>query len=387
MDFRVVAWRISAGAVALVDWERGIVRLISAAERAFDALKYHVAESLERRRPLLIFPYLGYGSPHFIYLKGRVLVDKGIRLASEGDSAWVNLLNMYRRFESDEIPFARVLVRFQETEQQVIADEEGFFEVSLSLAKPLPKGALWQEIDLELIEPQPWDGMPVRAQGRVRIVAPQSEFGVISDIDDTVVYTGVTSRLQMARTVFLRNAHTRLPLEGVAAFYQALQAGSTGFGHNPLFYVSGSPWNLYDLFTQFFEINEIPAGPLIFRDWGLSQDSFLSIRHSHFKLNAIRRILESYPALPFILIGDSGEEDPEIYAEVAQDYPGRILAVYIHVVQRVGRKVTHDRRSELLGRLAREVESLGSRMFLSAETGDMVRDAAGRGWIQLPAGF
>lgn len=361
--------------------ERRVISLISSVEHAYDSYKRQLGSSFISRRSLLIYPYLGYGSPDFVYLKGRVLVDKGIRPARRRDSAWANLVNMYRRFESDEIPFARLLVRLPGHEQLVQADEEGFFEVRLNLTDSLPAGLRWQTLDVELIEPTRGDGEPVRAQGHVLIVPPGAEFGVISDIDDTVVQTGATNRLRMVFTVFLRNAHTRLPLEGVAHFYRALQEGASGAGWNPLFYVSSSPWNLYDLFLQFFQINDIPTGPLIFRDWGIAESSMLSFQHRRFKLNAIRRILEDYPNLPFILIGDSGEEDPEIYTEVIRTFPRRILAAYIRDVQAGtgGRK----RRREALERLAEEVETLGSSMVLAAQTSDMVRHAARCGWICL----
>ncbi len=365
--------------------ERMAVRFISKVEHTYDGIKRLLARSAGRR-PLLIYPYLGYGSSNFVYLKGRVLVDKGIQPGRKRDSAWVNLVNMYRRFESDEIPFARLLVRISDHEQLVQADEEGFFEVRLNLKRALPEGVLWQMVDLELIEPLSPARGPVQAQGRALIVPQKAEFGVISDIDDTVVQTGATNRWRMALTVFLRNAYTRLPLEGVAYFYRALQRGASGAGWNPLFYVSSSPWNLYDLFIQFFQINEIPEGPLIFRDWGISENSMLSFQHRKFKLSAIHRILEAYPNLPFILIGDSGEEDPQIYAEVIRAYPGRVLAAYIRDVQGDRRSLSWKRRREALTLLAGELKSLGSDMLLFAETSDMVRDAARRGWIHLSPG-
>lgn len=370
----------------MTNWERRIVRLISGVERAYDGLKLRLGGSLGRRRPLLIYPYLGYGSQNFVYLKGRVLVDKNIQPARQQDSVWVNLVHMYRRFESDEIPYARLRVRLREQEQLIQADEEGFFEARFNPANPLPEGLLWKVVDLELIEPFVPEGKSARAEGSALIVSPRADFGVISDVDDTVVQTGATNRLRMALTVFLRNAHTRLPLEGVAHFYRALQAGPTGAGRNPLFYVSSSPWNLYDLFFQFFQINKIPIGPLIFRDWGISQNSMLSFQHKKFKLSAICRILDDFPTLPFILIGDSGEEDPEIYAEVVRGYPGRILTAYIRDVQGERLGGSNKKRRVALERLVDEVDTLGSSMVLAARTIDMVRHASGRGWINLTPG-
>jgi phosphatidate phosphatase APP1 len=361
-----------------------IAHLIHRMEQAYDRVKYRSGRSWGNQDPLIIYPYLGYGSPRFVYLKGRVLADKGITPAQESDSVWVNLRNMYRRFESDEVPFALVLARFEGIEQACQADEEGYFEVMLELTDPVEPANPWLDVALELLEANgaPVKLNPVRASGRALMVSPDASFGVISDVDDTVVYTGASSMIKMAGTVFLRNAHTRLPLDGVAEFYRSLQEGSRAAEPNPLFYVSSSPWNLYDLFEQFFRIHGLPDGPLILRDWGFEKDSLLSIRHSRFKLAAIRKILNAYPGLPFILLGDSGEEDPEIYAEVMRLHPGRILAAYIRDVNSYGiRRRTGIRRRESVQSLVKEAEGLGSAMLLSPDTQTMVLHARSRGWI------
>lgn len=90
----------------------------------------------------------------------------------------------------------------------------------------------------------------------------KAKFGVISDLDDTVIQTNVLSVLQAAHNTFLHNAYTRLAFPGVAAFYQALQQGQDG-SMNPIFYVSNMPWNLYDLMNDFFDMRHIPRGPIL----------------------------------------------------------------------------------------------------------------------------
>jgi phosphatidate phosphatase APP1 len=178
----------------------------------------------------------------------------------------------------------------------------------------------------------------------------------------------------MARIVFLGNARTRLPFPGVAAFYQALQGGVQGSAQNPLFFLSSSPWNLYDLLIEFFRLQEIPAGPLFLRDWGISAGELLPTGHHAHKLGVLRQILELYPWLPFILIGDSGQEDPEIYRAVLDDFPGRILAIYI-------RDVSPDERDEGVRKLALEVADAPSSLVLAPDTVAMAQHAAAQGWI------
>ena len=356
-------------------------KIAHAVERIFDWIKYRAGARVSSDATLVIIPYVGYGTGRFIELKGRVLEDKGIKPAQETDRVWDNLLNMYRRFESDEVPNARVLARFQDVEQEISADGEGFFEVSLRFENPQSHESSWQHIRLELLDPlNPGDGKVV-AEGQAMIVASEADFGVISDIDDTVVHTGVTSRLKLAGTILLKNAYTRLPLKGVANFYNALQNGRGGGTRNPLFYVSSSPWNMYDLFREFFQINNIPDGPIFLRDWGFEAQSMLAENNRKYKLNAIYNILDRFPDLNFILIGDSGEEDPEIYTQVIRTYPQRILGVYIREVKHNAKRVDEIRE------LARQVESYGSVLVLAEDAHVMAAHAAKEGWTGSPAAF
>ena len=159
-----------------------------------------------------------------------------------------------------------------------------------------------------------------------------AEYGIISDIDDTIIKTTATSLMAMSRNTFFHNAHSRLPFAGVSEFYKSLQLGRNGKRNNPFCYVSSSPWNLYDLLIDFLDLNEIPEGPLLLRDFGLDVNKESSGHMGH-KFKEINQILEAYPHLQFVLIGDSGQEDPKIYREIVSAFPGRILAIYIRDVQ------------------------------------------------------
>jgi phosphatidate phosphatase APP1 len=325
-----------------------------------------------------IIPYNGFGNPYRLYLKGRVLEDQGIPPAMDNDSLWENILNMYKRMESDEVPHARLVARFEGQEQLITCDEEGYFEVDLKLTEPLPVDRLWHTVELELLDPIPTKQTePVRARGEVLVPPASAEYMVISDVDDTVVKTDATHLLRMARTVFLGNAHTRLPFPGVAAFYRALYKGSSGENWNPLFYVSGSPWNLYDLLVDFFHLQNIPVGPVLaLRDWGLTENEVLPIHNEKFKLATIRRMLDFYPNLPVLLVGDSGQEDPEIYSQIVREYPKRILAVYI-------RNVSRDlRRADSIRQLAKKAIDAGSDLILAENTVAIAEHAVQKGWIR-----
>ena len=82
-----------------------------------------------------------------------MLEDKGISPASEDDSVWDNLANMYKRFASAEVPHARLLARFQGLDYEIQADDEGYFDLWLEPTHPLPTGRLWHDVELELLSP------------------------------------------------------------------------------------------------------------------------------------------------------------------------------------------------------------------------------------------
>ena len=297
---------------------------------------------------ILVEPYAGYGTRRKALVRGRVLEDEGIGPAAAGDRRWRNFAAFLRRMESDEVPFARVRIHGKTLQ----ADREGYF--GAALAGRYEPG--WNEVPVELA-----DRPGVKARARVLVPSPAARFGVVSDIDDTVVYSHVTRKLRMLLTVALSNARTRKPFAGVAAFYQALHRGV-----NPFFYVSKSPWNLYAPLVEMLDHQGLPAGPLLLRDFGWRMEK----RH---KEAAIAAILDTYPGLPFVLVGDSGEKDPEIYAGIVRRYRDRIRAIYIRSVS--------DKRVAAVEKLAAEVAKTGCQLVLAPNTEIAAMHAAAEGLI------
>lgn len=310
---------------------------------------------LARRRkdPLIILPYLTYGTTRRLKVCGRVLEDEGIPAAADVHTGWRNLIAFYKRLESDEVPGARV--RATDFGTEATTDGDGYFKLELD-GKAL---AGWNEIHLQLVEPP-----GPTAIARVLVPSAAARFGVISDIDDTIVASNVANKLRMVLTVALTNSRARKPFQGVAAFYRALHAGV-----NPVFYVSKSPWNLYVPLVEYLEVQGLPLGPLMLRDFGLR------LERNH-KTKAIEEILATYPRMKFILIGDSGEADPEIYAGIVRRFPERILAVYIRSVSR--------KRILEVEKLVGEVAKTGCQLILAPEADLAAAHAAAEGLIQAP---
>ncbi|WP_147373848.1 App1 family protein [Massilia cavernae] len=325
-------------------------------------------------RSLMALPYLGFGNAGKLWIKGRVLDEPGFREQTSEDSRWRNMLALYQRLDSDEVEGARVRATFQGQSVDTVTDSGGYFSFELTPAASAGPG--WQAVELELPGTRGADGQPMRTSAEVLVPPPTARFGIISDIDDTVLWTNVTNKLNMALMLARSNAHTRKPFKGVAAFYRALNRGAGGDEGNPVFYVSSSPWHLFGPLVEFMRLQGLPLGPLLLRELGV-RDVFRPARHTSHKLDKIELIMSYYPKLQFVLIGDSGERDPEIYAEVVRRHPQSVRVIYI-------RNVNPDpSRIEALDRLIEEVSATGTQLILAPDSVFAAAHAAAEGLIHV----
>lgn len=316
--------------------------------------------------------YLGYGTGRRVLLLARAMQEEHIAPPVTGQSRWANLVATLQRLDSVPLPFARVRATVGGGTYEAVADDEGFVHAWLTLAPALPASG-WHAGEVVLMDP-PGATLPDPRPGIASFLVPPplARFGVVSDLDDTVIQSEVANFLRAARIVLTENALTRLPFPGVAEFYRALVKGGGDGQDNPIFYVSSSPWNLHDVIHGFLEAQGIPRGPILLRDWDLG----MRMReHRVHKLRLIREILDTYPWLPFILIGDSTQEDPEVYSALVREYPSRILAVYIRNVS------PNPGRSRRILELAAEVEEAGSALILADDTHAAAMHAADRGYV------
>ena len=351
-------------------WKKIAHRVALRVEEEFELRKARLREDpTPRAEDIVIVPYRSFGDPSSLHVRGRVLRDRNISPAGEHETVWRNMVNVYKRLASDEIPGARLVAAFRGAEIEATADEEGYFHFEF----PVALGGAhhgWHEVQLRLAD----DGDGKTAVAHVLVPSTDAEYGIISDLDDTVVQTGATALTSMVRTVLMHNAHTRIPFEGVSAFYRALHRGNRGEELNPIFYVSSGPWNLYDLYADFLAHQKIPAGPIMLGDYGIDEETFIHDPHDEHKLRAVRGIMNAYPQLRFILIGDSGQRDPEIYSEVVRQFPGRVAVVYI-------RDVTVPERDAVVHSLRDSLREAGGEMVLVQSSLEAAEDAVGRGLI------
>lgn len=169
-------------------------------------------------------------------------------------------------------------------------------------------------------------------------------FGFISDIDDTFLVSHTRNPMKKLYILLFKNVYARKVYDDVVTHYLALSsAGRTNKSEeNAFFYVSSSEWNLYRFIIQFTEINKLPKAVLLLKDIKTSlTDLFITGRgdHNH-KFEKIKHILEFYPNLQYILLGDDSQHDPYLYENICKIFPVNVKAVYI-------RQTGHSKKSKV----------------------------------------
>ncbi|MGK7391275.1 MAG: App1 family protein [Candidatus Cyclobacteriaceae bacterium M2_1C_046] len=293
-----------------------------------------VKQKLNLLSPPAIIPYRGYGNRSYAHVKGHVLENKLIYESKESDKKRKNIIGMLGRYMSSQIPGVRIQATFEGQTLVAETNENGYFEMDFHFETPIANAG-WRKIQYEVLDKITEDQEDIKEEGEVYIQEDSSRFGIITDIDDTVLISRATSMFKKLWLILTKNSKTRLPFTGVSEFYNELHIGAKGDFTNPVFYVSSSEWNLYDFLEDFAEVRDLPKGVFLLQELKTSLIKLIKSgggTHMHKEIK-IKDILKTYN-LPFILIGDSGQKDAEIYARIANGFPGRIKAIYIRDVKK-----------------------------------------------------
>ena len=290
-----------------------------------------------KKDPLQIIAFQSYGTDSHFYARGRALEDESIDL--EANNTWQLIVNSWKRFGTDEIKHVGLDLKLPNNNiLKATTDRKGYFwvEANLENLKSLTNDEGWLPFELSYndVNIKRTIQNQNRFPGELLIPSSKAKFGVASDIDDTILHTRVVSLLKwrLIYNSIFKSAKSRIPLEGSIEFFHKLHRGSSGDNANPIFYVSHSPWNLYRYLELFLKQNDFPKGPILLRSVSEALKK-KELGDKPQKQKEILNLLKTYPDLPFILIGDSGEHDPDIYIEVAEKFPNRILAIYLRSVK------------------------------------------------------
>lgn len=323
-----------------------------------------------RGRPgwtVTVDPYVGHGTPTRAHLRGRAVVRRQQPRRRDGVAATlVTSLTRYARVEAKGEP---IDIEVAGRTISAVSDDEGYLTVDVDLPE-VTTG--WHDVT--------WLPPSGAVPGRLLVVDPDAPLGLVSDLDDTVIHTGLTRAWETVRTSLLVADEDRVPIAGGAELYQALLAGNPGAdssaAEGPAFYVSTGAWNVHEMLLLFLARNGFPAGPIMLTDWGPSARWLFRENSVAFKARTIASLITQHPRPVWVLVGDSGQHDPEAYAAVVRSCPGRVRAVYIRDVP-----PTSVLRANRVSQLAAEMAGLGVPMLLIRDSLEAAEHAHGLGLI------
>lgn len=315
-------------------------------------------------RGVHVVVYRGFVADNVAKVRVRVIEAPEL----PGDSRipyWEVAQSNLHRHAALAIVGAEVELRIGAHSSTEVTDSHGF--ANFSLAVPGLRAG-WHEAQALLTTPLE-DGQTASGTGRVVKPSLKAPFLVISDIDDTILLTGLTEGLAMVARTVLREAGERAAIPGMSSFYRGLARGvpSRNGNRKPVptfFYVSTGSWAFYPTLQEFVQLRGFPVGPMFLTDWGPTE-RYLRRSGAEHKRTTIRRLLEVYPTMPFVLIGDSGQRDGLTYEEMAREFPGRVALI---IIRQVGDD-DEQRNTELRSRAA-ELRAEGVPLHLVADASD-----------------
>ncbi|ABC28410.1 uncharacterized conserved protein [Hahella chejuensis KCTC 2396] len=298
----------------------------------------------EEEDSLAVILYAGYGSAGKFTLEGRVIEwDEDSAGGSSDDGGATNLRrNLAQLFNAEQ---ENVAVRIQLNEQswRVKTDEEGYFRLDGELTDAKRSGWLTVTAQTENAE---------AVEGGVYMAPSENRWGVISDLDDTLMISEVTAKTSLLKNTFLKNPLQREAVPGVSGFIGSIIADNAQMDASPVFYLSASPRQLYGNILLFLEHNGFPRGVVVAKKVSNESDSEPWLDQAAYKTAHIEDLLQRFPWVNFVLLGDDGERDPEIYRDIQARFADRIAAVYIRKVSPDPERPVYEGQQELAAAIA-----------------------------------
>lgn len=270
--------------------------------------------------------YHGYGHKESLVVYGHVLATKPDVSPRYTNNVVYNIFHLIKLFFVTPLPAAKLQLQWREQTFETVSEADGFFKFEWQSDSLVTAG--WHAITIYLRDEQ----NQIKSSGQGKIFVPHStQYGFISDIDDTVLVSHSATTGKKLRVLFTSNPRSRKTFADVVKYYQLLSAAHTEPAvPNPFFYVSSSEWNLYDYLNEFFKYNELPKGIFLLNEIKKWYQLLKIGKTKHQgKLVKAARILHVYPKQRFVLLGDNSQSDPEIYVTIANKYPERIVAIYL----------------------------------------------------------
>lgn len=296
----------------------------------FKRIKHKIFFWLRLNNHPVVKVYNGYGNADKILVIGHVLKLSPMPRKTFRQNWIANFFSIIRLFMVVPFSNAKILIKWGSETFETHTEKDGFFKFEICPKIDVEPG--WHNVSAHLKE-EYW--LPDKILGHGNIYIPfASQHAFISDIDDTFLISHSAKIRRRLYVLFTKNERTRKLFEGVIHHYQQMaSSGQKGDNTNPFFYVSSSEWNLYDFIVEFARFNKLPKGVFLLGQMKRIKDFWKSGQNNHAtKFMRIVRIIEAYPHLKFILLGDDSQQDPDIYSSIVSHFPEKIVAVYMRCV-------------------------------------------------------
>ncbi|MDQ6843336.1 MAG: App1 family protein [Bacteroidota bacterium] len=336
----------------------------------FKRIKRKILFLFRLRYSPVIKVYRGYGNLEKITIYGHVLKISPMARKTYRQNRIVNTFSMLRLFMIRPFIRARVSMKWNDKIYEAETEDDGFFKFEWMPEIAPVTG--WHNVTVNLNE-ELYQSLHVTGEGEFYIPF-LSQHAFISDIDDTFLISHSSKLRKRLYVLFTKNARSRKPFEGVVNHYCLLSAGQKDHAVNSFFYVSSSEWNLYDLIVEFSKENHLPKGVYLLNQIKKISEVLRTGQNKHSgKFIRIVRIIETYPQLQFILMGDDTQEDPNIYLAIAEHFPKNVYAVYIRRV--------HKNKFETVQAIIKKMELSGVRCCYFQHSSEAIEHSKAIGLI------
>lgn len=302
-----------------------------------------------------VLAYGGYGSETEARVLGRVLMTR-----TDSSRTWLTERRGWRQFLDTEVPRQPVLIQLGKATRIVEADIGGYLDVTLTghglgagwhdalvhvinrhdmrrVGEALFEASLRQQSTArELAQHAHSLGVRLTRGLRIpiRIVGNNETAGIVSDVDDTIMVSMVPHKLLAVRYAFVDKVSSRQSVPGMSHFLHGLQnqvardQAASPDGPPPFFFLSTGAWNTVPVLRQFLNRGGFPRATMLLRPWWITDHGFPSTG-SAFKLSQFKKLVEMLPQVKWVLVGDNGQHDPEVFLEFSKRWPQKLAAVAI----------------------------------------------------------
>ncbi|GAA1912827.1 App1 family protein [Microbacterium aoyamense] len=258
-----------------------------------------------------VTPFPGYAGTDWVRVLGRVMIVPPVKPRGTGEYASVR---GWRSFASVPVGYAQVRITIGDVTHEVVSDRGGVIDAVI----PATLAPGWQTFTMAVEQSDP-------IESRVFVVGPDIRFGVVSDVDDTVMVTALPRPLIAAWNSFVVDEHARQPVPGMAVLTERLIRDNPG---SPLVYLSTGAWNVAPTLIRFLRRHLFPPGAMLLTDWGPTHDRWFRSGPEHKSTN-LERLAREFPDVKWLLIGDDGQHDDDLYTTFTSDHPDKVVGVAI----------------------------------------------------------